>query len=153
MHMYSWFNLLYTWTWGFPGAVSGTEPTCQCRRHKRCRSDPWVRKIPWKRAWQPPPVFWPGESHGLRSLSATVHGVAKSWTRLSDFHFTKERLGNGRSLLWGAPAPWLFSALKSLVGTVSRAVWVGSPLRIYTTSRRGKWKVSHLLSTAECERK
>ena len=30
--------------------------------------DPWVRKIPWKRAWQPTPVFLPGESHGQRSL-------------------------------------------------------------------------------------
>ena len=29
---------------------------------------PWVRKIPWRRAWQPTPVFWPGEFHGQRSL-------------------------------------------------------------------------------------
>ena len=31
--------------------------------------DPWVGKIPWRRAWQPTPVFLPGESHGLRSLA------------------------------------------------------------------------------------
>ena len=31
--------------------------------------DPWVRKNPWKRAWQPTPVFLPGESHGWRSLA------------------------------------------------------------------------------------
>ena len=30
--------------------------------------DPWVRQIPWRRAWQPTPVFLPGESHGQRSL-------------------------------------------------------------------------------------
>ena len=30
--------------------------------------DPWVGKIPWKRAWQPTPVFLPGEFHGQRSL-------------------------------------------------------------------------------------
>ena len=35
------------------------------RRH---RFDPWVRKIPGKRKWQPPPVFLPGKSHGQRSL-------------------------------------------------------------------------------------
>ena len=29
---------------------------------------PWVEKIPWRRAWQPTPVFSPGESHGQRSL-------------------------------------------------------------------------------------
>ena len=31
--------------------------------------DPWVRKLPWHRKWQPIPVFFPGESHGLRSLT------------------------------------------------------------------------------------
>ena len=30
---------------GFPGGASGKEPTSQCRRHKRCRFDPWVRKV------------------------------------------------------------------------------------------------------------
>ena len=39
--------------------------------------DPWVRKIPWRRAWQPTPVFLPGESHGQRSLAGTVHRVAE----------------------------------------------------------------------------
>ena len=32
------------------------------------RFDPWIRKIPWRRAWQSPPVYLPGESHGQRSL-------------------------------------------------------------------------------------
>ena len=31
--------------------------------------DPWVRKIPWRREWQFPPVFLPGKSHGQRSLA------------------------------------------------------------------------------------
>ena len=30
--------------------------------------DPWVGKNPWRRAWQPTPVFLPGESHGQMSL-------------------------------------------------------------------------------------
>ena len=50
------------------GGTSGKEPTCQCRRYKRWRFDPWVRKIPWRRAWQPTSVLVPGESHGRRSL-------------------------------------------------------------------------------------
>ena len=33
----------------------------------RYRFDPWVRKIPWTRKWQPTPVFLPGEFHGQRS--------------------------------------------------------------------------------------
>ena len=54
---------------GLPGGASGKEPAWQYRRHKRCRSDPWVRKTPWRRAWQPTPVFFPRESHGQRSLA------------------------------------------------------------------------------------
>jgi len=46
------------------GSASGQEPSWQCRKLKRCRFNPWVRKIPWSRAWQPTPVFLPGESHG-----------------------------------------------------------------------------------------
>ena len=34
----------------------------------KCRFDPWVGKIPWKRVWQPTPVFLSGEYHGQRSL-------------------------------------------------------------------------------------
>ena len=33
--------------------ASGKEPVCQCRRCKRHRFNPWVRKIPWRRKWQP----------------------------------------------------------------------------------------------------
>ena len=39
------------------------------RKHKRHGFVPWVRKITWRRAWQPTPVFLPGESHGQRSLA------------------------------------------------------------------------------------
>ena len=36
---------------------------------KRRWFNPCVGKIPWKRTWQPPPIFLPGESHGLGSLA------------------------------------------------------------------------------------
>ena len=52
-----------------PGGASGKEPACQYRRWKRSRFDPWVGKIPWRRAWQPTPGFLPAESHGQRSLA------------------------------------------------------------------------------------
>ena len=57
---------------GFPGDPSGKEATCQCRRHRRSRFNPWVRKIPWKRKWQPTAVFLPEESHGQRTLQSIV---------------------------------------------------------------------------------
>ena len=48
---------------------TGKESTCQCRRCNRHGFHPWVRRIPWRRAWQPTPVLLPGESHGQRSLA------------------------------------------------------------------------------------
>ena len=62
------FLSLVTVDQGFPGGASGKEPTCQCRTCKRHRFNPWVVKIPWKRAWQPTPVFLPGEFQGQRRL-------------------------------------------------------------------------------------
>ena len=52
----------------FPsGSVVKNPPAMQeTRRHQ---FDPWVRKIPWRRAWQPTPVFLPGEFHGQSSLA------------------------------------------------------------------------------------
>ena len=47
---------------GFPSTASGKELTCQCKRYKRDWFSPWVEKIPWRRAWQPTPIFLPGES-------------------------------------------------------------------------------------------
>ena len=63
-------------------------PTCQYRRRKRWTFEPWVRKIPWRRAWKHTPVFLPGESHGQRSPNqhATVHRVAKSQTQLKSLN-------------------------------------------------------------------
>ena len=55
---------------GFPGRTSVKGSTCQCRRCKRHGLDPWVGKIPQKRAWQPTPVFLTGESHGQKSLES-----------------------------------------------------------------------------------
>ena len=42
---------------GFPGGAHGKDPAPQCRRRKRFRFNSWVRKIPWRRAWQLTPVF------------------------------------------------------------------------------------------------
>ena len=70
---------------GFPAGASDQESACQCRR---CRFDPWVRKIPWGRKWPPTPVFSPGESHGQRSLagcSPRDHKESARTERLSTY--------------------------------------------------------------------
>ena len=63
--------------WGFRGGASSKNPPANAgdRRHG---SVPGLGKIPWGRAWQPTPVFLPGQ----RSLVPTVHRAAKSQTRL-----------------------------------------------------------------------
>ena len=51
----------------FPGGTSGKELICKCRRYEQ-GLDPWVGKIPWRKAWEPTLVFLPEESHRQRSL-------------------------------------------------------------------------------------
>ena len=65
-------------------ATSGKESAYQCRRYKRRGLNPCVRKIPWRKKWQPTPVFLTGESWQDRGAwQAAAHGVAKSWTQPS----------------------------------------------------------------------
>ena len=56
----------------FPGGSAVKNLPC-----RRPRFDPWVRKIHWRRKWQPMSVFLPGKSHGQRNLGIRVHGVAR----------------------------------------------------------------------------
>ena len=83
---------------GFPGGTRGKEPACQCRRCKRHGFDPWVGKIPWRRAWQPTPVFLPGESHGQRSLVGYSPQGGKSQTQLKQItmHVQTNNIRNGK---------------------------------------------------------
>ena len=67
-YVYLWSFSFYTFSPSalLPWWLSGKESACQCRRPG---FDPWVRKSPWRRKWQPTPVFLPGKSHGERSLA------------------------------------------------------------------------------------
>ena len=79
--MYTLIYLIYR---GFPGGSEGGESACN-------EGDPGSipgSKIPWRRKWQPTPVFLPRESRGQRTWWVTVHGIAKSQIRLSNSHFT-----------------------------------------------------------------
>ena len=60
-----------------------------CLQCGRPRFDPWVGKIPWRRKWQPTPVFLPGESHGRRSLVgySPQGGKESDTTERLHFHF------------------------------------------------------------------
>ena len=58
--------------WGFPGGSAGKDPPVEQETWVQF----WVRKIPWRRKWQPTPVFLPGKPHGQRSL-----GHCSPWGR------------------------------------------------------------------------
>ena len=54
---------------GLPGGASGKEPAYQRKRLEKHRFNPRDRKTPWRRQWQPAPIFLPGESLVQRNLS------------------------------------------------------------------------------------
>ena len=66
---------------GFPGGSDSKESAWNAGDP---RLDPWVGKIPWRRKWQPTPVFLPGKSHGQRSLVG-----CSSWGR-KESHMTEQ---------------------------------------------------------------
>ena len=101
----------------FPGGTSRKESACQFRRCKRCRFDPWNRKIPWRGKWQPTPVFltweipWTEEPGGLQFMRP--QRIGHDWVTehtciyiyiLRDFIPTLE-------LLYPHPSFWMASSL------------------------------------------
>ena len=68
------YSLICVSTIGLPRWLSGKESACQCRRRG---FDPWVGKIPWRRKWQPTPVYLLGNPMDRKAWQATVHRVTK----------------------------------------------------------------------------
>ena len=81
---------------GFPRWLSDKDSACKAGDMDSF--DPWVGKIPWRRKWQPTPVFLSGESHGQRSLAG----------------YSKFLLFTGVNLLYSAV---LVSAVTTLIST------------------------------------
>ena len=74
---------------GLPRWLSGKKFSCNAGATGDWGWIPGEGRPPWSRKWQATPAFLPGTSHGQRSLGqATVHGVAKSWTRPSNWAYT-----------------------------------------------------------------
>ena len=92
-HTYSPWLAVQKWGGARSSSSSGKGPACPCRRHKRRGFYPWVRKIPCRRAEQPTPVFMLENSMDRRAWWATVHGVTKSQTQLTQLstqHISKD---------------------------------------------------------------
>ena len=70
---------------GYPLQYSWASLVAQTVKNLPAMQETWVQSLgwedPWRREWQPTPVFWPGEFHRQRSLAGyVVHGVTKSRT-------------------------------------------------------------------------
>ena len=52
-----------------------------------CVFVPWVRKIPWRRKWQPTPVLLPGKFHGWRSLTGYSPWGRRELDTTEQLHF------------------------------------------------------------------
>ena len=69
-----------------PGGPSGSEPICQCRRHKRCWFDPWVGKICWRRACNPLQYSCLDNPMDKGAWQAMVHRVGQNSSDLACIH-------------------------------------------------------------------
>ena len=92
-----------------PWWLRGKKIHLQCRRHE---FDPWVRKIPWRRKWQPIPVLLPGESHGGRSLGGYSPWGCEESDTTERLHFTSRKLSNENQNLDEGPLPTVLTHSK-----------------------------------------
>ena len=87
---YYYFLIQVTNTWGFPGGSVGKKSACNAGNAGRCKFGPQVRKIPWRRKWEPTPIFLPGrilwteEPGGLRRVSESDRTEVTEHTHAGD---------------------------------------------------------------------
>ena len=75
---------------GFPGGIVVNNLLANAGEAKDAGSIPWVRKIPWRRKWQPTPLYLPGNFHGQRSLAGySPWGHTHACTLGNDLHENK----------------------------------------------------------------
>ena len=91
--------------------LSGKESVCQCRAHRRCGFDPWVRKIPWRTKWLPTPVLLPGKPHEQRHLACYGPWGCTRADRTEQLNMDEVRDGGrsqllSRAAIWSFPSKW-----------------------------------------------
>ena len=109
---------------GFWGGANGKKSTCQCRRLKKHRFDPWVRKVPWRRAWQPLGCSCLENPTDRGAWRATVHGVTHRVREATDTarhgaDFWMSRISDGALVSQGChnkiPQSWWLAQEKCIV--------------------------------------
>ena len=117
------------------GEVLGGSHSKVCLQCRRPGFNPWVGKIPWKRKWQPTPVFLPGKSYGQRSLSGHSPSVAKNQTTTEQVILLLTTGPPGKSVkvhlehtecvfsIWIKLSSFLFSSVQFSHSVVSDSLW------------------------------
>ena len=119
-----------------------------------CGFHPWVKKIPWSRKWQLTPVFLLGNPMDRGAWWATVHGVIRSRTRLSDLHNKCNRTCYWRAWVWSEMAlsldlrPCYRPAQLSQRATPSNRV---SVLHLLNGNNTSEWKWKSLSRVWLCD--
>ena len=90
------FTGLYSYYMGFPGGANGKEPTCQCRRPKRCLI-PGLGRSPGGGHGSPLPYSCLEKPMDRGAWKATVHSVAKSRTRLKQLSSSRGSIAQKES--------------------------------------------------------
>ena len=104
------FNWTITMCEGLPWWLKWAR-TCLWRKPGRPRFHVWIRKISWRREWQPTPAFLPGDFHGLRSLVypwGCKESDTTEWLALSLFHF----------YMWRAMLNWVCVQIKQMAPNI-----------------------------------
>ena len=140
----------------FPGGASGKEPAFQRRRHKRHGFDPWVEKIPGGGNGFLLQYSCLGNLMVRRDWQATVHGIAKSWTRLKplsrDTQSTHWRLGDkGPALVDVISQKTMWQLSKEIHTRRQRSAGLQGLLSDYVSGRRCEYSGPRLCHCADLE--
>ena len=159
------YRLPYTYI-GSPQISFGKEFSCNAGG---LGSTSGLGRFPWRRKWQPTPVFLPGESHEQRSLAGYCPWGCKSWTQLSNY------IRMNQVHIWGFPGDsvvrntpvmqepqrmWVWSLgredlLEEGMATHSsilawRIPWTEEPVKLSPWGRRVRHNWSDLAHTHAC---
>ena len=85
---------------GFPRWLSGKQIYLSMQQVQETSVRTLARKIPWRRKWQPTPIFLPGEYHGLSSLGVTVQEVTKELDMAERLNIQAHGFLTGRSYFY-----------------------------------------------------
>ena len=116
---------------GLPWQLSGKESLCNAR----LGFNHWFGKIPWRRKWQPTPVFLPGKSHGRQSLVGYCPWGRKESDTTDQLHFTSV---SSRNIFTNTPRNHVLPAIQVNTRDLAKCL---SPVKWHKINHH-KWTIT-----------